>query len=75
MKYIRFSLIEQKPKTAVYEVLSITQGTHLGMIAWYGPWRQYVFYPGPDTIWSDGCLAEVREFLQELKKARENEPR
>jgi len=41
-------------------VTSERAGHLLGVIGWYGPWRQYVFEPILGTIWSDGCLADVR---------------
>lgn len=45
----------------------------LGIIKWNGRWRQYVFEPKKDTMWSHGCLAEVSYFLigLNIKKAME----
>jgi len=42
----------------------------IGRIRWYGPWRQFCFFPCADTAWSDGCLADVRNFLGRLKAQR-----
>lgn len=64
--YIQFNLFEKKSKTDVYSVDSISRGERLGLIAWYGPWRQYVFCPQPSTFWSHDCLAKVEEFLIKL---------
>ncbi len=68
--YIEFNLLEQKEKTAIYEVQSLSCGTKLGIIKWYAPWRQYCFFPKSDTLWSIGCLNEVISFIQELKNKR-----
>lgn len=68
--YVSFKLIERKPKTNVYEIMSESRGNILGRIFWYGPWRQYVFEPLPDTVWSRGCLKEITSFLDGLMEAR-----
>jgi len=41
--YVDFELEEKKPKTAVYRVVSKSEGTILGRIFWRWAWRQYVF--------------------------------
>ena len=69
-KYLRFVLIGDTGKTQVYNVLSVTQGSILGRLLWYGPWRQYVFEPQPDTVWNKDCLREVAEYLDNLMAAR-----
>lgn len=61
---------DPKRKTKKYLVHSRYDGAILGAISWYGGWRQYVFLPHPDTIWSDDCLLELSEFLKQLKEAR-----
>lgn len=68
--YIEFKVLEQKTKTAVYEVKSIHRNISLGVIKWYCPWRQYCFFPISDTIWNIGCLNEIINFIKELKKLR-----
>jgi len=76
MTHLKFEVIKEKPKTKVYGVLSVHiladnsqayDKSILGKIYWYGKWRQYVFEPAPDTIWSQSCLEEVYEFLLSLK--------
>lgn len=46
-------------KTDVWDVLSARSGERLGFIRWYGPWRQYTFWPAPDTTWNPDCLREI----------------
>lgn len=53
-------------KTLTVEVLSASSGDRLGLIRWWGPWRQYTFDPVPYTTWSDGCLSEIKLKLREL---------
>ena len=38
----------------------------LGRIVWYPQWKQWVFEAAPNTIWSQDCLADVREFILSL---------
>ena len=73
--HLTFNVIEEKPKTKVFEVVSKTDGAVLGHIAWHGPWRQYVFEPNISylTIWSEGCLKELIGFLERLKIERKIE--
>lgn len=73
-KYIEFNLIEKKPKTNVYAV-NKRDGEQIGMIFWYGAWRQYVFNPLPDTIWSHDCIDEIKNFLRYLKREHDNKRR
>ena len=69
--YIRF---EQVPnpgrRTGVYTVISRDYDNTLGIIKWHGPWRQYVFWPRPNTLWSIGCLEEINQFIAELMESR-----
>ncbi len=71
-KYIKFSVIEEKPKTTVYRIQSIKDGDFLGKIFWYGRWRQYIFEPENRTAWTDTCLEEVLQFLKQKKKEMRN---
>lgn len=62
--------IAVKPtKTKKWIVVS-RSGDGLGVIKWYGHWRQYCFYPNDGTIWSTGCLEQVSAFLHEHKNDR-----
>ncbi len=57
-------------KTAVVGVFSARHGDKLGEIRWFGRWRQYAFYPAPDTIWNPACLAEVTACIAGLTQER-----
>ena len=56
-------------KTPVYSIIG-DLGVLLGEIKWHGAWRQFCFFPTNDTLWSDGCLADVRSFLKRLRAER-----
>jgi hypothetical protein len=61
-------------RTRTVVVLSRRSGDWLGIIRWYGHWRQYAFFPADGTIWNADCLEEVRvkirELMDERKKTR-----
>jgi hypothetical protein len=61
---------DEKKKTLVVNVLSRRHGDTLGVIGWYGPWRQYVFTPAPGTLYSKGCLADIETTIQSLMDDR-----
>jgi hypothetical protein len=42
------------------------QSECLGYVRWHGAWRQYVFSPEVQTIWSAGCLSFVTKFLADV---------
>lgn len=51
-------------KTDIYEVRHFEDDELLGHIRWHGAWRQYVFEPVDNTIWSHGCSLELANFLK-----------
>ena len=65
--YIEFKVVDQKKKTKVYDVLNKKHGDKLGKICWHCNWRQYVFIPSGETIWSADCLKDILIFLMGLK--------
>jgi hypothetical protein len=75
-QYIHFEIAEEKPKTNSYKVLTnrlvIESGVtphpiQLGVIEWSPQWRQYAFFPSDETVWNNGCLTEILNFLNQLK--------
>lgn len=56
-------------KTGIFNVSS-TSGSRLGEIRWYSPWRQYTFWPLPDTIFSAGCMQDIAAHIERLMLAR-----
>ena len=56
-----------RPKTRDYHLVNRQSDDTIGVIRWYGGWRQWCFFPAASSIWSNGCLADVRDFLNRLK--------
>lgn len=60
-------------KTAQYGIYNRRSGLRLGTIQWFGPWRQFCFLPDPftSTVWSDGCLKDLRNAINKAKDVRQ----
>lgn len=70
-EYLRF--YETQPedrKTKVVYIYSVRNGDELGVIRWYGAWRQYAFYPTVQTIWNTDCLNEINKEIRRLMNER-----
>ena len=76
-RYLRFEMVEKKPKTEVYVVSSLKEFDTevLAKISWYGKWRRYVFCPSEGTLFDAACLGEVKEFIDNLMKERKQSNR
>jgi len=53
-------------KTKYFEVQSRFDSCDLGRIKWHSHWKQYIFEPCFDTIWSFDCLEDLSLFLKNL---------
>lgn len=42
----------------------------LGGIHWYAPWRRYVFFPNPGTLFDAICMREIADYCQALMAER-----
>ena len=66
-KYLNFSIIEEKPKTKIINVWSKRSGEALGIIKWYGRWRQYAFFPDNNTLFNAECLNDIIIHMKGLR--------
>ena len=69
-EYLDFRLTHDTGKTQVYSVDSRNQGDQLGVIKWYGAWRQYVLETRSGVVWNKGCLHDVTDFIEGLMRER-----
>jgi hypothetical protein len=69
-EYITIENVGSSPsgKTEVFWVRAKSNGAQLGTVKWHGPWRQYAFFPQPDTLYSAGCLNDVSSFIEDEMK-------
>lgn len=65
-KYIYFVKVEDKPKTSVWHCRNQKSKRIVGVVKWYGPWRQYCFFPEGDVVFNVDCLANINHFIGQL---------
>jgi len=71
-KHIKFNMMGTTEKTSIWTVDSKSSGDCLGLIKWYAPWRQYAFFPSPNTVFSRDCNEAINARIQELMDTRIN---
>jgi hypothetical protein len=71
-EYLIFNeLIVKAPrKTKQYEVWAKESDEQLGLITWWPHWRQFVFQPRQNTLYSWDCLSGISEFIKKLMDER-----
>lgn len=77
-QYIEFVETGDTGKTKIWEVRHRSEPVTLGVISWYGPWRQYTFWPAFNTVWNTDCLEQITAFIKgqmEARKVRASEER
>ncbi len=68
-KYLMIIHAQRRPgaKTPLYYVCNYRRSnTVIGEISWYGTWRQFCLVPNGSTVWSDGCLEDIRDALKRI---------
>lgn len=68
MSYLKFEEKENPGKKTKILLVTNTSGEHLGAVAWQNNWRQYIFKPAADTVFSKDCLADILEQVKRLNK-------
>lgn len=66
-EFIHFKVIAEKPKTFVWQCCTNSSGDELGIVKWYGPWRQYCYFPTSPAVYSEGCLRDIYSFLELIR--------
>jgi hypothetical protein len=69
-RYLEFRLAHEGEKTSTWDVVSVRHGDLLGIIRWWGAWRQYTFFPSNNTVFNPDCLREISAFIEDQMKAR-----
>lgn len=69
-KYIDFILMENEPKTKVYDIVNKQYGGIIGQIKWFPSWRKYSFFPAKETVFEQTCLIDIIDFLNKLQIER-----
>jgi hypothetical protein len=61
--FIKSGVFDKRPS---WNIHAKKDGKLLGFIYYYKNWKQYIFYPDMDTVWNDGCLKDVINFLAKV---------
>ncbi len=70
-KWIFFEKYEDTGKTQKYNIKTKTNPPiKIGVVKWFGRWKQYSFYPEPDTIFEKQCLKDIIAFIENLMLER-----
>ena len=67
---MEFDKIGDTGKTEIWNVHAKRTGFVLGKIKWYGPWRQYCFFPSPNSVFNSGCMTDIQNAIKELMSKR-----
>ena len=70
MSYIEFIEDKPNPKTKVWSVIAKKTLALLGKVKWLGCWRQYAFFPEPETMFEEDCLREIAAFCENQTRKR-----
>lgn len=62
-----------KKKTKTWRVGSKLNGSFLGIVEWYAPWRRFTFEPVHTCKFDPGCLIELAIFCKSATDARKDE--
>lgn len=72
-KYLSFDQIDNpKGETGIWLVRSKRSGATLGTIKWYGPQRQYCFWPTGATIFNRVHLAVITDRIDTCNRVQRN---
>ncbi len=69
-EYIEFGEIPSEGKTKKFICTNKKSDDILGKVRWYPSWRQYCFFPAENIVFSKGCLNDITDFLEKIKKLR-----
>ncbi len=70
-RYMVVSLHPVQPesgKTRRWHIRNRNSGATLGVVEWYGAWRQYIFTPQQfaDIVLAASCLDDIARFLERM---------
>jgi hypothetical protein len=55
---------ENRDDKPVYGIFNNNSNVMIGLLSFYGKWKQYVFESAPDCIFSASCLKDVIDFIE-----------
>ena len=70
-QYLQVQDLPRRPgrTTDRWQVLG-NGGDVLGVVQWFGRWRQYTFDPAPGTTFNATCLRDIAAWLDKINRER-----
>jgi len=66
-QYLVFVQQPSNGKTSIWSCQNKHYGEELGIVKWFGSWRQYCYFPTVPATYSTGCLQDISSFIEQLK--------
>ena len=66
-QYIRFYPMPNANGRGRWECRNKKAGNELGQVLWYVHWRQFIYVPTTDAVYSTGCLRDICTFIESIK--------
>lgn len=71
-RYLTFERLNlANRRTSVWSVKSKQSGATLGVVQWFGRWRQYAFFPARDTVYNPQCMKDIIALIEAAMKERQ----
>jgi len=61
---------DPKQKTKKFLVCNKDNGSYLGVVKWFGSFRQYSFFPESDCVFEKTCMRDIADFMDKLMQER-----
>lgn len=73
IEFVEMNIPTKKTKTFI--VRNKDNGCEIGMVKWFGAFRQYSFFPNNETVYEKTCLNDISKFMENLMEERKKMPR
>lgn len=62
--WIYFELQPTVGKKTQIWIVKTLDGERIGVVRWFGRWRQYSLFPDEGTVWERECLRTIADFCE-----------
>lgn len=70
LKWINIFEVGDTGKTKIFAVENRETGFRIGIIKWYGAFRQYSFFPADNCVFEKTCLYDIAAFMTQKMDER-----
>ena len=65
-KYIHFEFLESRNGKGCWVCRNNRSKSELGQVEWYPLWREYVYEPTVQAVYSISCFEDINNFMRQL---------